>query len=158
MPVQQPASNAQGHARDIRDPVVDFGAPVEAGLDEFDRAAEGTRADEDGEQSDAAGAGQREGECGEGDEVHQFVAALRRWGRFQGPEHGDGQGERHGEGQGYVEVLAHAIGLTAPGAERKWKLSPGVFAVKVKLTEDQGLKGSDKRVFRAYDPPRRLAV
>ena len=54
---------------------------------------------------------QREGECGEGDEVHELVAALRRWGRrLQGPEHRDGQGERHGERQGYVEVLAHPPG------------------------------------------------
>ena len=77
-PVQQPASNAKYDAHDIRDPVVKVGAAVEAGLDEFNGAPEGTRADEDGEQSDAARARQREGECGEGHEVHELVASLRR--------------------------------------------------------------------------------
>ena len=77
-PIQQTTANAQGHAHDVRDPVVYVCAAVEAGLDEFDRAAEGTCAYEDGEQSDAARARQREGECGEGDKVHQLVAALRR--------------------------------------------------------------------------------
>ncbi len=95
-PIKQAASNAQGHADDVRYPVVDVGAAVEAGLDEFNGAAEGARADEDGQQPEAARAGQWEGECGEGDEVHQLVAALRRRGRrLQGPEHRDGQGERH---------------------------------------------------------------
>jgi len=32
----------------------------------------------------------------------------------------------------------------APGAERKWKLSLGGFAAKVKATHNQGLGGSDK--------------
>ena len=83
--------------------------------------------------------------CGEGYEVHQLVASLRRGGRrLQGPEHRDGQGERHHYGEGDVEVLAHAIGLTALGAERKWKLSPLWFAVKVKDTQNQGVGGSDK--------------
>ena len=35
-PVQQAVANAQGHADDIRDPVVYVCAAVEAGLDEFD--------------------------------------------------------------------------------------------------------------------------
>ena len=98
-------------ADDIRDPVVYVGAAVEAGLDEFNGAAEGAGADKDRQQANAARAGQREGECGEGYEVHQLVAALRRRGRrLQGPEHRDGQGERHGECKRYVEVLAHPPG------------------------------------------------
>ena len=92
-PIQQATSNAQGHAHNVRYPVIYVCASIEAGLDEFNGAAEGTRAYEDGEQSDAARAGQREGECGEGYEVHELVAALWRWGRLvQGPEHRDGQG------------------------------------------------------------------
>ena len=46
-PVQQPTSNAKDDAHDVRDPVVDVGAAVEAGLDEFNGAAEGASADED---------------------------------------------------------------------------------------------------------------
>ncbi|MEL0123647.1 MAG: hypothetical protein VW728_13605, partial [Paracoccaceae bacterium] len=53
-------------------------------------------------------------------------------------------GERHGEGQGDVEVLAHANRLTAPGTERKWKLSLLGFSVKVKAAPNQGVGGSDK--------------
>ena len=69
-PVQQPASNAEDDAHDVRDPVVDVCAAVEAGLYEFNRAAVGTCADEDRKQANAARTRQREGECGEGDEVH----------------------------------------------------------------------------------------
>jgi hypothetical protein len=107
-PIKQATANAQDHADDIRDPVVDVGAAVEAGLDEFNDAAEGARADEDRQEPNAARAGQREGECGEGCEVHELVASLGRWGRrLQGPEHRGGQGERHDYGDGDVEVLAH---------------------------------------------------
>ena len=109
--VQQPASNAEGDADNIGYPVVKVGAAVEAGLDEFNGAAEGARAYEDRQQPEATRAGQREGECGKGYEVHQLVAALRRRGRrLQGPKHRDGQGERHGDCQGDVEVLAHPPG------------------------------------------------
>ena len=109
--VQQAATNAQGDANDIRDPVVYVCASVEAGLNELDDAAEGARADEHGEQTKATRARQRERECGECDEVHQLVASLRRWGRcLQWPQHRDGQGERHDKRQGDVEVLAHPPG------------------------------------------------
>ena len=46
-PIQQPASNAKDDAHDISYPVVYACAAVEAGLDEFNDAAKGTRADED---------------------------------------------------------------------------------------------------------------
>ena len=80
--------------------------------------------------------------------MHELVAALRRRGRrLQGPEHRDTQGERHDYGEGDVEVLAHAIGLTALGTERKRGLSLSAFAVKWKAAENQGLVGSDKHEF-----------
>ena len=116
--VQQAQANAQDHAHDIRYPVVYVGAAVEAGLDEFNGPTEGTRADEDRQQANAARAGQREGERGEGYEVDELVAALRRRGRrLQGPEHRDGQGERHDYGEGYVEVLAHPPGYIDPQSQ-----------------------------------------
>ena len=106
--IKQAAANAQNNSDDIRYPVVDVGAAVEAGLDEFNAAAEGARTDEDWHQPKAARAGQREGERGEGYEVHQLVAALGRRGRrLQGPEGSDGQGECHNYGEGDVKVLAH---------------------------------------------------
>ena len=77
--------------------------------------------------------------------MHQLVAALRRRGRrLQRPEHRDGQGERHGDCKRNVEVLAHANRLTAPGTERKWNLSLGGFAAKMKAAHKQGVGGSDK--------------
>ena len=109
--VKQAASYAQGHAYDVRYPVIYVGAAVEAGLDEFNDAAEGARADEHRQQTDATRAGQREGECGEGYEVHQLVAAPRRR-RLQGPEHREGQDERHNCSEGDVEVLTHPLGCT----------------------------------------------
>ena len=97
--VQQAASNAQGHAYDVRDPVVYVGASIKARLDEFNGAAISAGGDEYRKQPKAARAGQREGQCAEGYEVHELVAALRRRGRrFHGPEHCDGQGERHNYG------------------------------------------------------------
>ena len=38
-PIKQAQANAQNHAHDVRDPVVDVGAAIEAGLDEFNGAA-----------------------------------------------------------------------------------------------------------------------
>ena len=129
--IKQPASNAQDDTHDVRDPVVDVGAAIEAGLDQLNGSAKGARADEDRQQSEAPCARQREGECCEGYEVHELVGALRRRGRrLEGPEHRNGQGEGHNEGEGDVEVLAHATRLTAPRTEHKWKLSPGVFSVR----------------------------
>ena len=66
-PIKQAQANAQDHAHDVRDPVIDVCAAVESRLDEFNDAAEGARADEDGYEPKAARAGKREGECGEGD-------------------------------------------------------------------------------------------
>jgi hypothetical protein len=70
------------------------------------------------DQTQAAGAGQREGECGEGDEVHELVAALgRRRGRLEGPEHGHCQGDGHDGCEGDVEVLAHGGGVRGRTAQ-----------------------------------------
>jgi len=131
--VEQAQANAYDYAHDIRDPVIEVRAAIEARLDQLNGAPKGRRANEDRQQPEAPRARQREGECGEGYEVHELVAALGRRGRrLQGPEHRDTQGERHDYGEGYVEVLAHATRLTAPRTEHKCKLSPGVFAAKAK--------------------------
>ena len=107
-PVQQAASNAKDDAHDIRYPVVYVCAAVEAGLDEFDGAAEGAGTDEDRQQPNAARAGQREGQRSEGDEVDEFIRSVGRGRRLvHGPEHRDGQCERQDKCQGDVEVLAH---------------------------------------------------
>ena len=91
MSIKQATANAQDDANDVRYPVVDVGAAVEAGLNEFNSAAVYARADEDWWKPKAARIGEREGECCKGYEVHKLVAALRRWGRrLQGPEHRDG--------------------------------------------------------------------
>jgi len=65
-PIKQAQANAQNHAHDVRDPVVDVGAAVEAGLDHLNGAAKSARANEDRKQPKAARARQGEGECGEG--------------------------------------------------------------------------------------------
>ena len=99
-PVQQAASNAQDNSDDVRYPVVNVGASIKAGLDEFNGTAISAGGHEYRKQPKATRASQREGQCGEGYEVHQFVAALGcRGRRLQGPEHCDGQGERHDYGE-----------------------------------------------------------
>ena len=124
--IKQAAANAQDDTDDIRYPVVDVGAPVEAGLYEFNDPAEGTSAYKDRKQAKAPRVGQREGECCEGDEVYQLVAALRRrrW-RLQGPEHRDGQGERHNNGEEAVEVLAHPSGCIWGDAQGQARAAGG---------------------------------
>ena len=120
-PVEQPAADADYNANNVSDPVAHVCAAVKRGLYELNEAAEGARANEDRNQSQAARAGQREGECGEGDEVHELVAALGRGrGRLEGPEHGHTQGDRQKDCEGDVEVLAH--GLVVAGALGKGKL------------------------------------
>ena len=90
--VQQPAANAQDDANDVRYPVVDVAAAVEAGLNEFNSAAVYARADEDWWEPEAARIGEREGECGEGYEVDKFVSAIGCGLLTNWPEHRDGQG------------------------------------------------------------------
>ena len=120
-PVEQPAAYADYNANNISDPVADVGAAVKRGLYEFDEAAKGAGTYEHGSQSQAAGAGQWEGECGEGNEVDELVCALGRGrGRLEGPEHGHTQGDRQKDCEGDVEVLAH--GLVVAGALGKGKL------------------------------------
>ena len=120
MPIQQPASNAQGHAYDVRDPVVYVGASIKAGLDEFNGAAISAGGYEYRKQPKAARAGQREGERCEGYEMHELVAALRRRGRLvQWPEHRDSKCERHNNGEENVEVLAHPLGFIWQAKQRQ---------------------------------------
>ena len=125
-PIKQAAANAKNHTNDICDPVVDVGAAVEAGLCKFNGTTVYARADEDWWEPEAARIGEREGECGEGYQVHKLVAALRRWGRrLQGPEHRDGQGERHDYGEENVEVLAHLLGCIDPHCQWQVRASAG---------------------------------
>ena len=124
-PVEQPAAYADYNANNVSHPVANVGAAVKRGLYELDEAAEGARTNEDRYQSQAAGAGQWEGECGEGGEVHELVAALGRgWRGFQWPEHGHGQGDGHKGCEGDVEVLAHgAVVVGALGKGKRLKLA-----------------------------------
>ena len=57
MAVEHARAYSEDHADNIRDPVVDVGASVEAGLDEFNGAAESAGADEDWQQTEAPRAG-----------------------------------------------------------------------------------------------------
>ena len=106
--IYKAADNPQSDAQNVCDPVVHSGTAVKGGLDEFNEAAKGTRPHKHGEQSNAAGSGQREGECRKSNEVYDLVAAVRRrqW-ALQGPKHRDCQSDGQDEGDWNVEVLAH---------------------------------------------------
>ena len=111
-PVEQPAAYADGNADSVRHPVAYVSTAVKRGLYELNEAAESARANEHCNQPQAARTSQREGECGEGDEVHELVAALWRGrGCLEGPEHGHTQGDRHKGREGDVEVLAYGEGV-----------------------------------------------
>ena len=123
-PVEQPAAHADGDANNVSHPVAHVGAAVKRGLYELDEAAEGACTHEHRDQPQAARAGQWEGECGKGNEVHELVAALGCGrGRFEGPEHGQGQGDGHKGCEGDVEVLAHGGGVRGrmPEAKRRFR-------------------------------------
>ena len=118
--VQQAAGNPEDDADDVGDPVVKVCAAIEPGLYELNGPAEGGRSNEDGQQPEAARTGEWEDQRGKGNEVDDFVAPLRRWGRrLKRPEHRDSQRDGHDEGHGYVEVLAHAIGCTGAKLRRQ---------------------------------------
>ena len=135
-PVEQPAAYADGDANRVRHPVADVIAAVKRGLYELNEAAEGARANEHCNQPQAASTGQREGECGEGDEVHELVAALGRGrGRLEGPEHGHTQGDRQKGCEGDVEVLAHGVALEAAlGESKRWSSTPKVAPALARVT------------------------
>ena len=80
--VKHAAANSQCDPGDVRDQVVDLGAAVEAGLDKFNGNTKCTCPYENGQEANAARAGQRKGQRCEGNKVDYFVASLRRWGRL----------------------------------------------------------------------------
>ena len=120
-PVDERRADANYDANRVRDPVAHVRAAIKRRLYQLDEAAEGAGAYEHGDQPQAARAGQREGQYGEGNEVHELVTALgcgRR--RFQWPEHGNCQGDCHNGCEGDVEVLAHGVRIQCrqPKAKR----------------------------------------
>ena len=68
-PVKQSAANPEYNANNICDPIVDVGTAIEARLDQFNDAAKGGSADENGQEANAARAGQRKGQRCEGNKV-----------------------------------------------------------------------------------------
>ena len=125
-PIEERCADTDYDADRVRDPVANVCAAIKRGLYELDEAAEGAGTYEYRKEPQAAGTGQREGECGEGYEVHELVAALGCGGRgFQWPEHGHTQGDRQKDCEGDVEVLAH--GLVVAGALGKGKRLEGAM-------------------------------
>ena len=94
-PIKQAQSNAQDHADDIRDPVVDVSSAVEAGLDQLNGAAKDTRANEDGDQSKASCARQGEGQSCKGNEVSDFIYSIWTRRLIDWPKHGQSHNRCH---------------------------------------------------------------
>ena len=80
-PIRQANANSDKHAERICDPVTDVCATVEGGLYQLNNGAKGARANKNWQQTEPASAGQWEGKSHEGNEVYEFAAPLRRWGR-----------------------------------------------------------------------------
>ena len=113
-PIHQAKANSDKHAERIRDPVTHVCAAVEGGLYQLNNSAKGAGTDEDGDYPEPSSAGQWKGESHEGNEVYEFIAPLRRWGRrLKRPEHRGGQDGRHDNGEGDVEIFAHSQRLSA---------------------------------------------
>ena len=100
--------NPKCHTRNIGNPVLHICAAPKGGLNEFYETAKDTCANEDRYQPNSASARKRKGQSGKGDEVHKFIASIRRWWRLMHrPEHGHSQNCRHDECERDIEVLAH---------------------------------------------------
>ena len=124
-PIDERSADADYGADRVGDPVAHVCAAIKRGLYELDEAAEGAGTYEHSNKPQATGAGQWEGQCGEGNEVHELVTALRRGRRrFQWPEHGNCQGDRHNGCEGDVEVLAHGVRVQCrqPKAKRRFRV------------------------------------
>ena len=146
--IEQREHNSETHARNIGNPILHIRTASKGRLYELDETAKCACTYKDWNEPNAACTRQWKGQSCEGHEVYKFIASIRRWRRLMdGPEHGHRQNSRHDECEGDVEVLAHAIGLTALGSEHKEKLSFESFTVKAKATPNQRLVGSDKRRF-----------
>ena len=143
--IDKAADHPQDDAQNVCDPVAHVGAAVKTRLDEFNEAAEGTRPDKHGGQSNAPSSGQREGECGKGNEVDDLVAAVGRRRRgLQGPKHCDRQNEGHDEGDWNVEVRAHRLKLPVATMKGNKSLSNTRIIGKRKVVAYQEFVGSDK--------------
>ena len=150
--IQQAPGDPDNGAHDVGDPVIDVCAAIKCRLYQFNGAAERTRANEDRQQAKAARAGQGEGECGEGNEVDNFVATRRRWRRLvQGPEHRDRERKKDDECQGNVEVLAHGAGVRALNFEGKRRLIWGAQHLNGNAPRIRGLGVPIRARFREID-------
>ena len=120
----------------VSQPVAHIRAAVKRGLYELNEASEGARANEHCNRPQAVRTGQREGACGEGDEVHELVAAPGRGrGHLEWSEHGHTQGDRHKPCEGNVEVLAHRVALEAAlGESKRWDLTLKVPRALARVT------------------------
>ena len=102
-PIEERRTNPDYDADRVRDPIAHVCAAIKRGLYELDETPEGARTYEYGKQPQAARAGQREGQCGEGNEVHELVTALGGGRRgVEWPEHGNCQGDCHNGCEGDV--------------------------------------------------------
>ena len=127
-PVEQPAAYAEGDANNVSDPVAHVCTAIKRGLYELDEAAEGAGTYKHNNQPQAARAGQWEGQCGEGNEVHELVTALGCGRRgVERPEHGNCQGDCHNGCERDVEVLAHGVRVQCRRPKAKRGLRSGIL-------------------------------
>ena len=123
-PIEERRADAEHDADRVRDPVAQVRTAIKRGLYELDEPPEGAGPYEHNDQPQAARAGQWEGQCDEGNEVHELVTALGcGWRGVEWPEHGNCQGDRHNGCEGDVEVLAHEVRLRCrqPKAKRRFR-------------------------------------
>ena len=76
--IYKAADNTNDYADNVCAPVVHVGAAVKIGLDEFNKAAKGTRPHKYRGQSNAACSGEGKGERRKGNEVYDLVASVGR--------------------------------------------------------------------------------
>ncbi|CRK76631.1 hypothetical protein NIG5292_02696 [Nereida ignava] len=89
-PIEERSADADYDADRVRDPVAQVRTAIKRGLYELDKTPKGAGTYKYGNQPQAARAGQREGQCGEGTEVHELVGALGCGRRgVEWPEHGN---------------------------------------------------------------------
>ena len=121
--IEERQQNAKCHTCNIGNPILHIRAVSKGRLYNFYETAKGTCANKDWDEPNAACTRKWKGQSGKGNNVHNFVSAIRRWGRLiDWPKHGHCQNSCDNQCERDIEILAHVNRLKALGAEHKEKL------------------------------------
>jgi hypothetical protein len=106
--IEQCECNPKRYTCNIRNPILHISAAPKGRLDELYETAKGARSNKDGDQPNAACARQWKSQSCKGNQMHDFIASIRRWGRLlDRPKHGYCQHSCDYQCKRDIEILSH---------------------------------------------------